>query len=56
MFREVLVKYLEPAEQGLRTFRTRFGSLFASFSDFQTLFRIELKVFRGQFRSAAVPP
>ena len=23
---------------------------------FQTIFRIELKVFRGQFRSADVPP
>ena len=43
--------------RGLKIFQTRFGSFFRIlFPIFQTVFRIDLKVFRGQFRSARVPP
>ena len=34
----------------------RFSDLFLSFSNRFFLFRIDLKVFRGQFRSADMPP
>ena len=37
--------------------KTRVGSFLESFfAFFQTLFRIKLRIFRGQFRSADVPP
>ena len=47
---------IKQPERGLNCFgrvSDRFSDLF---SRFQTVFRIALKVFRGQFRSAAMPP
>ena len=57
-FRKVPVKYLQTAEEGLETFRTRFGSFFGSFfSRFSNPFSYRfIFFFRGQFRSADVPP
>ena len=58
-FRELPVKYFQAAdsEEGLKTLRQLFGSFFGSFlCALQTLDRFELKFFRGQFRSANVPP
>ena len=44
-------------EDGLKMFRARFGSFFwIHFRAFQTMFRININIFRGQFPSADVPP
>ena len=42
--------------RGAKHFSNAFRIVFQIFfRDFQTVFRIDLKVFRGQFRSAGVP-
>ena len=61
---EKLLKFVEGAGEiflsGLRGANIFFGRVSDRFSDlfrvFQTVFRIDLKVFRGQFRSADMPP
>ena len=54
---KVPVKFFQAAWEGLNNFHTRFGSFLGSFFHvFQTVFRIDLKVFQGQFRSADMPP
>ena len=45
------------ALERLKTFRSRFGSLFGSFFAFFKPFFVSIsKFFRGQFRSADMPP
>ena len=53
-FRKVPVKYFWEAWEGLNIFRSRFSDPFSR--SFQTVFRVELQFFQGQFRSVGVPP
>ena len=57
LFGKVPVKKFKWPEKGYKFFggvSNRFSDLF--FHVFQTVFRVELNIFRGQFRSAGVPP